>query len=181
MKATLDKGANFWNAGWIYGPPNANSTQLLNYYFSIHPSDAQKVVLSIKGCFDMIDGPDCSPEGIRKNIDEILKVLDGKVNIDMFEPARIDPKVPVEDMMKTLADSVKDGKTGGIGLSEVNASTIRRAHAVSPVSAVEVEMSLFSTDALTNGVFETCAELGIPVVAYSPLSRGWLTSSIQKF
>jgi len=179
MKAALDRGANFWNAAQFYGPPTANSLQLLNHYFTKYPDDSKKVVVSMKGCFGAT-GPDCSPEGIKKSIDNCLEILDGKAFIDVFAPARIDPNVPVENTMQTLAGYVKDGKIGGIGLSECNADTIRRAHAVHPLSSVEVEMSLFSTDPLSNGITKACAELNIPLVAYSPLSRGWLTGQIHK-
>lgn len=79
-------------------------------------------------------------------------------------------------MVKALAELVKAGKIGSYGLSEVNAQTIRRAHAVYPLAAVEIELSLFSRHALeSGGVIETCRELDIPVVGYSPLDRGWLT------
>jgi pyridoxine 4-dehydrogenase len=141
----------------------------------------------MKGCFnhpsyitDGPPGPDCSPAGIKSSIDKCLKALDGKVFIDIFEPARLDPNVPVEDTMRALSEYVRAGKIGGIGLSEVNATTIRRAHAIHPLSAVEIELSLFTIDPLTNGILDTCAELEIPVVAYSPLSRGWLTGQIHR-
>jgi pyridoxine 4-dehydrogenase len=179
MKAALSKGANLWNGGMFYGPPTANSLQLLHHYFTLHPSDAEKVVLSIKGCFSLAGGPDCSPEGIKTSIETALKVLDGKKKIDIFEPARIDHNFPIEEIVRSLKGYVESGDIGGIGLSEVNASTIRRAYAVFPISSVEIELSLFTTEATTNGVLETCAELEIPVIAYSPLSRGWLTGAIK--
>jgi pyridoxine 4-dehydrogenase len=117
------------------------------------------VVLSIKGAYDATTHiPDCSPEGIRTAVDEALRVLAGVKKIDIFECARVDPNVPIETSIKVLAELVADGKIGGIGLSEVNAKTIRRAHAVHPITAVEVEFSIFTPDALTNGVAETCRE-----------------------
>jgi len=73
-------------------------------------------------------------------------------------PARIDPDTPVETSIKALAELVKEGKIGGIGLSEVNADTIRKAHAVHPISAVEIELSLFTPDPLHNGIMEACFE-----------------------
>jgi len=72
--------------------------------------------------------------------------------------ARIDPNTPVETSIKALAELVKEGKIGGIGLSEVNADTIRKAHAVHPISAVEIELSLFTPDPLHNGIMEACSE-----------------------
>ena len=179
MKTALDSGANFWNGAEFYGPPTANSLQLLNHYFTQYPEDKDKVVLSIKGCFAMTTGPDGSTEGVKKSIDNCLNILDGKKFIDVFKCARVDPKVPIEESIAAIASYVKAGKIGGIGLSEVNANTIRRAHAVHPISAVEVEFSLFSTDLIDNGVGAVCAELSIPIVAYSPLSKGFLTGAVR--
>ena len=178
MKTALDSGANFWNGAEFYGPPNANSLQLLNHYFMKHPEDKDKIVLSIKGGMGAA-GPDCSRQGIKNSIENCLKILDGKKSIDIFKCARVDPKVDIEESIAAIADYVKAGKIGGVGLSEVNAKTIRRAHAVHPIAAVEVEFSLFSTDLKDNGVGATCAELGIPIIAYSPLSRGFLTGQVR--
>jgi pyridoxine 4-dehydrogenase len=179
MKEALDRGANFWNGAQFYGPPTANSLQLLNHYFTTYPEDRDKVVLSIKGAFSLA-GPDNSTTGIRKSVDNCLEILDGKVFLDIFLPGRIDPQVPIEETVRALAEYVKVGKIGGYGLSECSAETIRRAHVVHPISAVEIELSLFSTDTLRNGVAQTCSELKIPLVAYSPLSRGFLTGQINK-
>jgi len=115
-------------------------------------------VLSIKGAFDMKAGPDGSPEGIRASVEEAVKVLDGTKTIDVFECARVDPNVPIETSIKALAELVKERKIGSIGLSEVGATTIRKAHAVHPISAVEIEMSLFTPDPLANGIAEACHE-----------------------
>ena len=138
-------------------------------------------MLNIKGT---IDGatfqPDGSPEGIRRSVENCLKLLDGKKKIDIFECARVDPKVEVEVSIKALAELVKEGKIGGIGISEVRAETIRRAAKVHPIAAVEVELSLWATEPLTNGVADACYELGIPLVAYSPLGRGFLTGQIKE-
>ncbi|KAH7325643.1 putative aldo/keto reductase [Stachybotrys elegans] len=180
LKTALQHGANMWNGGIHYGTPQANSLHLVKYYFEKYPEDADKVVLSIKGAFDIRAGPNGSPEGIRASVEEALKVLDGKKKIDIFECARVDPAVPVETSIQTLAELVQEGKIGGIGLSEVGASTIRKAHAVHPISAVEIELSLFTPDPLTNGISDTCEELGIPVVGYCPISRGWLTGEFRK-
>ena len=179
MKAALDRGANFWNGAQYYGTPTVNCLHLLNHYFTTYPEDSKKVILSIKGAFSRA-GPDNSPAAIRKSVDTCLEVLDGKVFLDIFLPGRIDPQVPVEETVHALAEYVKAGRIGGYGLSECSAETIRRAHAVYPMSAVEIELSLFSTDTLSNGVAQTCSELKIPMIAYSPLSRGFLTGQINK-
>jgi len=147
MKVALENGSNIWNGGQFYGPPESNSLQLLNYYFTKHPEDKDRVYISMKGAFSFHPlGPDNSPENIRRSIDTCLKELDGKVFIDSWEPARSDAKVPIETTIETIAEYVKAGKIGGIGLSEVSPSTVRRAHAVHPISSVEVELSMFTTD-----------------------------------
>jgi pyridoxine 4-dehydrogenase len=177
MRTALSRGANFWNGGELYGNQERNSLHLLNEYFTKYPGDAEKVVLSIKG--GLAPGemrPDGSQKNIKRSIDECLKVLDGKKSLDLFECARVDPKTPIEDTVSYIAEYVKAGKLGGISLSEVGANTIRKAHTVHPIAAVEVEFSLWVTDILENGVAATCAELGIPIVAYSPLGRGFLVS-----
>lgn len=178
MKTSLEKGANFWNAGELYGTKDFNSCHLINQYLTKHPDDASKIVLSIKG--GLAPGemrPDGSETNVRRSIDECLRLLDGKLPIDIFQCARIDPNTPVETTMAALAACVAEGKIRAIGLSEVKASTIRRAAAIHPVAAVEVELSLWATDILRNGVAATCADLGIPIVAYSPLCRGVLTAT----
>ncbi|KAJ5767023.1 uncharacterized protein N7511_004639 [Penicillium nucicola] len=179
LNTALELGANFWNGGELYGTPEFNSLHLLNEYFTKYPENADKVVLSIKGGLkrgQLI--PDGSEENIRRSVDECLRVLDGKKKLDIFECARQDAKSPVENTVKVLAEYIKEGKIGGIGLSEVDAETIRRAHKVHPIAAVEVEMSLWSTDILENDIAKTCAELQIPVIAYSPLGRGVLTGAV---
>lgn len=181
MKRALELGATFWNGGEFYGSPDCNSLHLLEYYFRKYPEDADKVTLSMKGCFSLVAGaPDNSPDGVRKSVDNCLSILQGRVPIHIFEPARIDPKVPIEETIKTLAEYVKQGKIGGIGLSEAGSATIRRAHAVHPIAAVELELSLFTPDILENGIASTCAELGVPIVAYSPLGSGFLSDRFTK-
>ena len=181
LKAALKAGCNMWNAGELYGPPEASSLHLLNRYFTRYPEDANKVVLSIKGAGVpgqmKIDG---TKDNISRSIDECMKVLDGKKFIDLFEMARQDPETPLEESMATMSQYVKENKIGGIGISEVTEEQIRKNAALHPIAAVEVELSLQSPDILDNGVASTCAELGIPIVAYSPLGRGLLTASISK-
>ncbi|CCC06301.1 hypothetical protein SMACR_00518 [Sordaria macrospora] len=181
MRAALESGANFWNAGEFYGSPDWNTQKLLAAYFKQYPEDAEKVVLSVKGAFlfpQMI--PDCSPAGLKRSIDACLADLDGTHKIDIFEPARVDPKVPLEETLKFLEDEyVSKGVIGGIGLSEVSAATIRKAVKITKIAAVEVEISLWATHTLENGVAEACAEFGIPLIAYSPIGQGMLTGQIK--
>ncbi|KAL1742552.1 NADP-dependent oxidoreductase domain-containing protein [Schizophyllum fasciatum] len=177
LKAALEAGANFWNGGELYGTPEYNSLHLLKAYFTKYPADADRVVLSIKAGFPDIDG---SRETVRANATRCAKVLEGVKKIDIFECARKDPKVDIEETVGALAELVADGTIGGIGLSEVGAETIRRAAKVHPIAAVEVEGSLWATDILKNGVATTCGELGIPIVAYCPLGRGFLAGKFKK-
>ncbi|KAL4739567.1 NADP-dependent oxidoreductase domain-containing protein [Aspergillus similis] len=182
LKTALEQGATFWNGGIHYGTPTSNSLHLLKHYFTQHPQDADKVVLSIKGCYDIAThSPDGSPEGIRASVEKALAVLDGVKKIDIFECARVDPNVPIETSIATLAQLVKERKIGGVGISEASAATIRRAHAVHPIAAAEIELSLFTTDPLRNGIVDVCRELNIPIIAYSPLGRGWLTGQIRQY
>ena len=170
MKTAVDNGAIFWNGGTFYGPPAANALQLLNAYFKHYPEDAAKVVISIKG-------PRRGDEGsVRRTVEECLRVLDGKKSLDIYQCARVDPAVPIEETIRVFAQLIKEGKMGGISLSEASAEDIRRAASVHKINCLEVEFSLFATEIMHNGVAETCAELGIPIIAYSPLGRGFLVS-----
>ncbi|KAJ9404827.1 hypothetical protein DTO045G8_7510 [Paecilomyces variotii] len=181
LNTALKLGANFWNGGELYGTPESNSLHLLNRYFTKYPENADKVVLSIKG--GLKRGalvPDGSEENIRRSVDECLRVLDGKKSVDIFECARQDPNTTVEQTVSILAQLVKEGKIKGIGLSEVDAETVRRAAKIHPIAGVEVELSLWDTHVLEDGTAAACAELGIPLIAYSPLGRGVLTGSITK-
>ncbi|CAM6124652.1 unnamed protein product [Calypogeia fissa] len=182
MTAALNNGANFWNGGEIYGPPNRNSCHILNAYFKEHPEAAEKVVLSIKGGFERgAFAPDGSEKNVRASVDECLRVLDGTKTIDIFECARVDPKTPIEVTMGALKKLMDEGKIGGIGLSEVSANTIRKVAVAAPIAAVEGELSLWAIDNMENGVLSACAELGITFVAYSPLGRGALTGQVKRY
>jgi len=131
------------STGEIYGPPTRNSLHLLNEYFTKYPSDAEKVVISIKGGTNPeTKGPDGSAKNTRRSVDECLRVLDGKKFLDIFECARVDPKTPIEETIETLAKYVEEGKIGGISLSECSEQSIRRAAKVTKIAAVELELSL---------------------------------------
>jgi pyridoxine 4-dehydrogenase len=178
MKAALESGANFWNGGIIYGTPEYNSTHLLKAYFEKYPEDKDKVVISIKGGGGA-HGPDGSPENLRREIETFYSIVGDRCFIDIYECARADANTPIETTVGALADLVKEGKIGAIGLSEVGPDTIRRAAKVAKITSVEVEFSIFSPDILTNDVAATAAELGIAIVGYSPLSRGFLTGQLR--
>ncbi|KAF2722741.1 Aldo/keto reductase [Polychaeton citri CBS 116435] len=180
MKAALDAGANFWNAGTFYGTPEFNSLHLLREYFTKYPEDADKVVLSIKGATKIGSiEPDGTPESIKRAIKYCNDFLVGKKKLDIFEAARVDPNTPIEITMKALDQEIEAGNLGAISLSECSADTIRRAAKVTKIAAVEVEVSLWATEIFDNGVAKACAEHDITVIAYSPLGRGFLTGSIK--
>ncbi|MFI1469179.1 aldo/keto reductase [Streptomyces wuyuanensis] len=124
-------------------------------------------------------GPlDGRPEDIRRAVERSLRHLDTDV-IDLYYMHRLDPRTPVEEKMAGMAELVTAGKIRYVGLSEVSAETIRRAHRVHPLTAIQSEMSLFSRDLLDNGINDTLDELGIGLVAYAPMGRGFLSGAIR--
>lgn len=131
---------------------------LLRYYFQKYPEDADKVIISIKGALGLKHEPAGSPDALRASVEKAYNVLKGIKTIDVFEMARVDPTIPIETSVKALAELVAEGKIGGIGLSEVSASTIRRANEIHKIAAVEAEMSLFTPDPLHNGILDACRE-----------------------
>lgn len=182
LKAALAEGVNLWGGADFYGTPSSNSLHLLARYFAKYPEDADKVVVCIKsGVLDMrtfkIDG---SPDMVRTLVASANKILGPHKKIDVFGIARVDPEVPIEDTVRALAELRDAGEIGGIQLSEVGSASIRRAAAVAKkIEFVEDEVSLWATDIFDNGVAATCAELGIPVVAHTPLGAGMLTGRIR--
>jgi aryl-alcohol dehydrogenase-like predicted oxidoreductase len=127
----------------------------------------------------MVRGIDGSADYIRSACDASLRRL-GVDHVDLYQLHRVDPKVPIEDSVGAMADLVRAGKTRFIGLSEAGAQTLRRAHTVHPIASVQTEYSLWSRDA-EDGILQTCRELGIGFIAYSPLGRGFLAGQIKRF
>jgi aryl-alcohol dehydrogenase-like predicted oxidoreductase len=124
-------------------------------------------------------GIDGSPKYIRASIEGSLKRL-GVDHVDLYQLHRVDPNTPIEESVGAMAALVKEGKTRFIGLSEASAATLRRAHAVHPLTSVQTEYSLWSRDP-EDAVLRACRELGIGFLAYSPLGRGFLTGQIKRF
>ncbi|KAI9725828.1 MAG: Pyridoxine 4-dehydrogenase [Chrysothrix sp. TS-e1954] len=179
LRTAVTTGCRFWNAGEFYGTPECNSMTLLNRYFTENPDDAVKTILCVKGASEPNLMPNGSPDFVAASIETCLKQLGGVAKIDMFECGRRDVKVPLDVTLSTLAKFVDEGKIGGVALTEVNAETIRQATKITKIVAVEVELSLWSRDPLHNGIAETCAELDIPLIAYSPLGKGILTGGLR--
>ncbi len=142
-----------------------------------------QVIVATKGA--IVRGPrpedrgfDSSPGYLRQACEDSLERLGVDV-IDLYQVHRLDGKTPIEDTMGALADLVKQGKVRHVGLSEVSAATLRRAHAVHPVASVQSEYSLWSREPESDGVLAACRELGIGFLAYSPLGRGFLAGQIK--
>lgn len=128
------------------------------------------------GAFLGING---RPEYVKKACEASLRRL-GVDHIDLYYQHRVDPNTPIEETVGAMADLVREGKVRYLGLSEASASTIRRAHDVHPITAVQTEYSLWSRD-VEDEILPACRELGVGFVPYSPLGRGFLTGQIQKF
>ncbi|CDZ96728.1 Voltage-gated shaker-like K channel, subunit beta/KCNAB [Phaffia rhodozyma] len=175
LKAAADAGATFWNSGNFYGmsDPLAN-LKLLRRFFDKYPEYASKIFLSVKG--GGIAGQDQSDEAfLRKDVQESLDALGPVKKIDLFELAR--QTKPVEATIPIMKKMIDDGMFSYIGLSEVGASTIRRAQAIHPVAAVEVEVSLWALEPELYEVIKACEELDIAIIGYSPLGRGIIQSN----
>ncbi len=173
----LDLGINFFDTADIYGPHT--NEELVGRALKPY---RDKVILATK--FGILRNPDGSrsvsgrPEYVRAACDASLKRL-GIDMIDLYYQHRVDPNTPIEETVGAMAELVKAGKVRYLGLSEAAAQTIRRAHAVHPITALQSEYSLWSRDHEDDGVLPTIRELGIGLVAYSPLGRGFLTGQIR--
>jgi Predicted oxidoreductases (related to aryl-alcohol dehydrogenases) len=123
-------------------------------------------------------GVSSRPEYIRRSVEGSLRRL-GVEEIDLYYQHRVDPQVPIEDVIGTMADLIREGKIRHIGLSEASVATLERAHKVHPITALQTEYSLWTRDA-EQGVLAACERLGIGFVPYSPLGRGFLTGAIRR-
>lgn len=179
LRRYLELGGNFLDTAEIYGP--YKNEELVGRFLREVPRD--KVVVATKFGFRLangkIAGVDGSPENAKRVCDASLKRL-GIEAIDLFYQHRVDPNVPIEETVGAMAELVKAGKVGAIGLSEAGAGTLRRAAKVHPIGALQSEYSLWHREVETNGVLAACRELGVTFVPYSPLGRGFLTGKIQK-
>ena len=176
----IDLGITFLDTADMYGP--FTNEQLVGRAIKDRRGD---VVIATK--FGNERSPDGSylgingrPEYVRRACDASLRRL-GIDQIDLYYQHRVDTTVAIEDTVGAMADLVSQGKVRFLGLSEAAPATIRRAHAVHPISALQTEYSLWTRDVEENGVLDTVRELGIGFVAYSPLGRGFLTGRFQRF
>jgi len=177
----LELGVTLLDTADMYGP--YTNEELVGR--ALRGRSRDSFVLATK--FGILRGPrpqdrgfDGSPAHVKKSIEGSLRRL-AVDYVDLYQYHRVDPQTPIEDTIGALADLVKAGKVRYIGLSEVNATTLRKAHGVSPISSVQSEYSLWSREPEVDGVLETCRELGIGFLAYCPLGRGFLSGQIKKF
>ena len=177
LHRALELGCNFWDTADVYGlghnetlvgkalKPHRKNIFLCTKFALTGLSNSPSI--SIKG----------SPEYVREAIDKSLQRL-GTDYIDLYYQHRVDPTVPIEETVGAMAELVKAGKVKYLGLSEASAATIRRAHAVHPITALQSEYSLWSLD-IEDEILPTCRELGISLVAYSPVGRGFLSGDFK--
>jgi aryl-alcohol dehydrogenase-like predicted oxidoreductase len=180
LHAAVDRGVTFFDTAEVYGP--FNNEELVGE--GLAPYRGQ-VAIATKFGFDINDdgthgpkGTDSSPARIRKVAEASLKRLRVDV-IDLFYQHRVDPKVPIEDTAGAVKDLIAEGKVKHFGLSEAGAATIRRAHAVQPVTALQSEYSLWFRKP-EEEIIPTLDELGIGFVPFSPLGKGFLTGKIDE-
>jgi len=164
----LELGVTFLDTADIYGSEFGENERLVGRAIAGHRDE---VVLATKFA-NTGHGIDGRPEYVRSAIDESLARL-GVDHVDLYYQHRVDANTPIEDTVGAMAELVEAGKVRHLGLSEASAETIRRAHAVHPITALQSEYSLWSREP-EQRVLETCRELGIGFVAYSPLGRGFL-------
>jgi aryl-alcohol dehydrogenase-like predicted oxidoreductase len=174
----LELGVTFFDTADMYGP--FVNEELVGRALAARRDE---VVLATKFGIDRTTdgtrrGVNGRPEYVRSACEASLRRL-GVQHIDLYYQHRVDPTTPIEETVGAMAELVAEGKVRHLGLSEAAPETIRRAHAVHPISALQTEWSLWTRDPETDGVLETVRELGIGFVAYSPLGRGFLSGAIQ--
>jgi aryl-alcohol dehydrogenase-like predicted oxidoreductase len=177
LHRAIELGCTFLDTAEVYGP--YTNEELLGRALGAKRS---QVVIATKFGFRIEDGKitgtDSSPARIRDAVHESLRRLRTD-HIDLLYQHRVDPRVPIEDVARTVADLVRDGKVRYFGLSEAGVANIRKAHAVHPVTAVQSEYSLWERN-LEHDVIPALGELGIGLVPFSPLGRGFLTGAVKR-
>ena len=179
VRAAFERGVTFFDTAQIYGAVNEEIVGE-----ALEPFRGQ-VVIATKFGFDLDAAAPAGQQVLNSRPENIRRVTEGSLTrlrveaIDLYYQHRVDPDVPIEDVAGTIRDLIAEGKVKHFGLSEAGAQTVRRAHAVQPVSAVESEYSLWWREPETNGVLAACEALGIGFVPFSPLGKGFLTGAID--
>jgi len=180
IRDAVERGITFFDTAEVYGP-FANEEVVGEALRPVR----DRVVIATKFGFDIdpetrsTRGVDSRPAHIREAVEGSLRRL-GTQTIDLLYQHRVDPNVPIEDVAGTVRDLIGEGKVRHFGMSEPGVQTLRRAHAVQPVTAVQNEYSLWWRAPESNGILDACDELGIGFVPYSPLGRGFLTGAITR-
>jgi aryl-alcohol dehydrogenase-like predicted oxidoreductase len=183
--ATLERafalGITFYDTADMYGP--FTNEELVGRFLK---DKRDFVVLATK--FGIVRDPnDPTVRGVSGKPDYVRKACEGSLRrlgveaIDLYYLHRVDPATPIEETVGAMAGLVQEGKVRWLGLSEVSPETLRRAHKVHPITAVQSEYSLWSRDPEDDGILDACRELGVGFVPYSPLGRGFLTGQIKRF
>ncbi|HWE34419.1 MAG TPA: aldo/keto reductase [Solirubrobacteraceae bacterium] len=179
IQRALELGIDFLDTAQLYGP--LTNEQLVAKAIKGHRDDyviatkfARRMDNATPGDMSTMGPLDGSADHVHKSIEISLKNLETD-HVDLYYQHRVDPNVPIEETVGAMAELVQQGKIRHIGLSEAAPETIRRAHAVHPITAVQTEYSLWTRDPETNGVLDTCRELNVGFVPYSPLGRGFLS------
>ena len=180
IHAAVDMGVTFLDSAEVYGPFDnevlvGKAIKGIRDKVQIATKFGFRILPTGQG-LERMAGVDSRPEHIREAVEGSLKRLNIET-IDLLYQHRVDPAVPVEEVVGTMADLVKEGKIRHIGLSEVSAQTLRRACKVHPIPAVQTEVSLWTREP-EGGILKACRELGVGFVPYSPLGRGFLTGKI---
>ena len=181
IDCALELGVTLLDTADMYGP--FKNEELVGRALSKKKRD--RVVLATK--FGIVRGTDPAVRSINGEPAYVKQAIDASLRrlqvdyVDLYQYHRVDPTTPIEETVGAMGELVQAGKVRYIGLSEVSAATLRKAHAVHPISSVQSEYSLWSREPEVDGVLETCRELGIGFLAYSPLGRGFLTGQIRQF
>ncbi|KAJ2811492.1 hypothetical protein H4S07_002030 [Coemansia furcata] len=187
LNHAIDMGCTFWDTADLYGA--GHNERLLGQVLKTRRNEVflctkfgvmhTEAGPDFKGNFDkLVTGISGKPDYVRSQVEVSLRRL-GIDKIDLYYQHRIDPDTPIEDTVGAMAELVKEGKVRYIGISECTADQLRRAYKVHPIAAVQLEYSPWTTHIETNGLLDTCRELGVTVVAYSPLGRGFMTGQIR--
>jgi aryl-alcohol dehydrogenase-like predicted oxidoreductase len=182
LRAAVERGITFFDTAEVYGP--FTNEELVGE--ALAPFRKQ-LVIATKFGFDLsgadnrpgAPGLNSQPKHIKQAVEGSLKRLKVDV-IDLLYQHRVDPNVPIEDVAGVVKELIQQGKVKHFGLSEPGAQTVRRAHAVQPVTALQNEYTLWTRGPETNGILEVCEELGIGFVPYSPLGKGFLTGAMNE-
>jgi len=178
IRQAAERGVTLFDTAEVYGP-FTNEEIVGEALAPIRDS----VVIATKFGFNIVDG---KMAGMNSRHDHIREAVDGSLKrlgvevIDLLYQHRVDPNVPIEEVAGAVKGLIQAGKVRHFGLSEPGAATVRRAHAVQPVTALQNEYSLWTRGPETNGILQTCEELGIGFVPYSPLGKGFLTGAMGK-